>query len=129
MNELGILVGVAKPDQVTFESKRPVSIGEYVIMSYGKGKVLGLIERSSISSDALGNSIRNYEEAYESKQVAAENQRDKSYKGHVRILGYLDELKNVKLYCRRCRPSRAPRSTKRRPKIWPRYLHPLARSG
>ena len=87
---------VAKPDQVTFESKRPVSIGEYVILNYGKGKVLGLVERSSISSDALGNSIRNYEEAFESKQVAAENLRDKSYKGQVRILGYLDELKKCK---------------------------------
>ena len=97
MNEgLGILIGVAKPDQVTFESRRPVSIGEYVILNSGKGKVLGLVERSSISSDALGNSIRNYEEACESKQVAAENHRDKSYKGHVRILGYLDELKKCK---------------------------------
>ena len=97
MNEvLGILIGVSKPDQVTFESKRPVSIGEYVIMNYGRGKVLGLVERSSINSDALGNSIRNYDEAYESMQVAAENPRDKSYKGHVRILGYLDELKKCK---------------------------------
>src|ERR671923_1136242 len=94
--ELGILIGVTKPDQVTFESKRPVSIGEYVILNFGRDKVLGLVERSSISSDALGSSIRNYEEAFESKQVAAENQRDKSYKGHVRILGYLDELKKCK---------------------------------
>jgi uncharacterized protein len=94
--ELGILVGNTKPDQVTFESKRPVSIGEYVILHYGRSKVLGLVERSSISSDALGTSIRNYEEASESKQVAVENRRDKSYKGHVRILGYLEELKKCK---------------------------------
>ena len=97
MNEqLGILIGVTKPDQVTFESRRPVSIGEYVILKYAEDKVLGLIERSSISSDALGSSIRNYEEAFESKQVAAENRRDKSYKGHVRILGYVNELKKCK---------------------------------
>ena len=96
--ELGILVGNTKPDQVTFESKRPVSIGEYVILQYGRSKVqvLGLVEGSSISSDALGTSIRNYEEASESKQVAVENCRDKSYKGHVRILGYLEELKKCK---------------------------------
>ncbi len=94
--ELGIIIGTAKPDQVTFESKRPVSIGEYVILNYGKGKVLGLVESSSISSDALGNNIRNYEEASESKEVAAVNGRDKSYKGHVRILGYLDDLKKCK---------------------------------
>ena len=53
--ELGILIGVTKPDQVTFESKRPVSIGEYVILSYKRDNVLGLVERSSISSDALGS--------------------------------------------------------------------------
>ncbi|MDQ3909965.1 MAG: DUF87 domain-containing protein, partial [Thermoproteota archaeon] len=94
--ELGILVGVTKPDQVTFESRRPVSIGEYVILDYGGDKVLGLVEKSSISSDALGSSIRNYEEAFESKQVATENSRDKSYKGHVRILGYVAELKKCK---------------------------------
>lgn len=94
--ELGIVIGVAKPDQVTFESRRPVSIGEYVILNYGRGKVLGLVESSSISSDALGNNIRNYEEASESKEVASVNGRDKSYKGHVRILGYLEELKKCK---------------------------------
>jgi DNA double-strand break repair helicase HerA and related ATPase len=94
--ELGILIGNTKPDQVAFESKRPVSIGEYVILNYGKGKVLGLVERSSISSDALSTSIRNYEEASESRKVAIENRWDKSYKGNVRILGYLEELKKCK---------------------------------
>src|ERR671923_936573 len=94
--ELGILVGNTKPDQVTFESKRPVSIGEYDILHYGRSKAVGLIERSSISSDALGTSTRTYEEASKRKQVAVENRRDKSYKGHVRILGYLEELKKCK---------------------------------
>ncbi len=94
--ELGILIGNTKPDQVDFESRRPVSIGEYVILNYGKGKVLGLVERSSISSDALSTTIRNYEEASESRKVALENKWDKSYKGHVHILGYLDELKKCR---------------------------------
>src|ERR671938_978596 len=94
--ELGILIGNTRPDQVDFESRRPVSIGEYVILNYGRGKVLGLVERSSISSDALSPTIRNYEEAYENRKVALENKWDKSYKGHVRILGYLDELKKCK---------------------------------
>src|SRR5581483_6811177 len=102
--ELGILIGNTKPDQVAFESRRPVSIGEYVILNYGKGKVLGLIERSSISSDALSISIRNYEEASESRKVAIENKWDKSYKGHVRILGYLEELKK----CRAIIPALPP---------------------
>lgn len=93
---VGILVGRARPDEVTFESRRPVSIGEYVVLNYGGGPVLGLIERSSITSGALGEDIRSYDEAFESRQVAAENKRDKSYKGTVRILGHLDSLKKGK---------------------------------
>lgn len=93
---LGILVGDTRPEKATFESRRPLSIGEYVVLNYGKGKVLGLIERSIVSSDALGASIRNYDEASESRQVALENKRDKSYKGIIRILGYIDELKKCK---------------------------------
>ena len=54
ITELGILVRDTRPDRVNFESKRPVSIGEYVALEYGKGRVLGLIENSKVSSDALG---------------------------------------------------------------------------
>lgn len=95
-SELGIVVGETRPDRVAFESRRPVSIGEYVVLTYGKGKVLGLVERSQVSSDALGTSIRNYDEAFESLQVALENKRDKSYRGTVRILGYVEDLKKCK---------------------------------
>jgi DNA helicase HerA-like ATPase len=94
--ELGILVGETRPDKVYFESRRPLSIGEYVAMEYGKGRVLGLIENSKVSSDALRNDIRNFDEAYESSQVATENKRDKSYRGTVRILGYVEDLKKCK---------------------------------
>jgi DNA helicase HerA-like ATPase len=94
--QLGILVGETRPDRVHFESKRPISIGEYVILNYGKGKVLGLIERSQVTSDALAASVRNYDEAYESRQVALENKRDKSYRAAVHILGYVEDLKQCK---------------------------------
>jgi DNA helicase HerA-like ATPase len=93
---LGIVVGETHPDRVEFESRRSMSLGEYVVMHYEKGKVLGLIERSLISSDALGRGIRNYDEAFESKQVAVENKRDKSYRGTVRVLGFLNDLKKCK---------------------------------
>src|SRR5215831_4276690 len=96
IRELGIVIGTAKPDQVTFEARRPVSIGEYVILSYNRGRVLGLVERSVISSDALHASMRNFDEAFESRQVAIENSRDKSFKATSRLLGFLDELKKCK---------------------------------
>ena len=93
---LGILVGDTRPDKVFFESKRPVSIGEYVALEYGEGRVLGLVENSKVSSDALGAAIRNFDEALESSQVALENRRDKSYRATVRILGYIEDLKKCK---------------------------------
>ncbi len=96
MREIGIVVGESKPHEVMFEAKRPISAGEYVIVNGGNGKILGLVERSTIVSDALGKNIKNYTEALESKQVAEFNTRDKSYRAWVRILGYLDELKDGK---------------------------------
>lgn len=96
--ELGIVVGPTKPDQITFEARRPVSLGEYVmILSSQQKKILGVIESSSIKSDALSDNISNFQEAMESKQVASKNKRDKSYKANVKILGLLEELKKCKI--------------------------------
>jgi len=94
MREIGIVVGESKPHEIMFESKRPVSAGEYVIINGDNGKILGLVERSTIVSDALSKHVRNYTEALESKEIADVNTRDKSYRAWVRILGYLDELKD-----------------------------------
>jgi hypothetical protein len=30
--ELGIVVGPTRPDQITFEARRPVSLGEYIVI-------------------------------------------------------------------------------------------------
>lgn len=96
-DEIGIIVGPSKPDHITFESRRPVSLGEYVIMlNLDNRRILGVVESSSIKSDALGDKISNFEEAVESRQVAIENRRDKSYKANVKILGLLDELQKCK---------------------------------
>ncbi len=94
--EIGIVVGESKPHEIMFEASRPVSAGEYVIINSDNGKILGLVESSMIVSDALGKDIRNYSEALESKKVAEENLRDKSYRARVRVLGYLDQLQNGK---------------------------------
>ena len=95
--EIGIVIGTAKPDQVIFEARRPISLGEYVSILDSQGrKVLGVVESSSIKSDALSDGISNFEQALESKQVASENRRDKSYKANVKILGLLDELQKCK---------------------------------
>jgi hypothetical protein len=30
--ELGIVIGPTRPDQITFEARRPVSLGEYIMI-------------------------------------------------------------------------------------------------
>ena len=95
--EIGIVVGPTKPDRVTFEARRPISLGEYVVILNSQGrKVLGVVESSSIESEALSDNISNFEEALESKQIASENRRDKSYKANVKILGLIEELQKCK---------------------------------
>ena len=88
---IGVVIGEAKPTEVTAQSIRPLSVGEYVIVDSQNGKLLGLVERSIVSSDALTD-IRNFDEAMESKEVAELNSRDKNYKVKIGILGFLDKL-------------------------------------
>jgi len=88
---IGVVIGEAKPTEVTAQSVRPLSVGEYVIVDSENGKLLGLVERSIVSSDALTD-VRNFDEAMESKEVAELNSRDKNYKVKIGILGFLDKL-------------------------------------
>jgi uncharacterized protein len=88
---LGVVIGESKPTEVTAQSSRPLSVGEYIIIDSQDGKILGLVEKSIISSDALTD-VRNFDEAIESKEVAELNSRDKNYKVKIGILGFLDRL-------------------------------------
>lgn len=85
------MIGESKPTEVIAQSSKPLSVGEYVIIDSQDGKILGLVEKSAISSDALTN-VRNFDEAVESKEVAEINSRDKNYKVKIGILGFLDKL-------------------------------------
>ena len=88
---IGVVIGESKPTEVTAQSSRPLSVGEYVIIDSQDGKILGLVEKSIISSDALTD-VHNFDEAIESKEVAELNSRDKNYKVKIGILGFLDKL-------------------------------------
>jgi DNA helicase HerA-like ATPase len=85
------VIGESRPAEVTVQSSKPLSVGEYVIIDSHYGKILGLVERSIISSEALTD-IRNFDEAIESKEVAEINPRDKNYKVKIGLLGFLDKL-------------------------------------
>ncbi|MEX2060694.1 MAG: DUF87 domain-containing protein, partial [Nitrosopumilaceae archaeon] len=88
---IGYVIGESKPTFVTALASRPVSVGEYVIIDSDEGKILGLVEKSSVSSAAFAD-VRNFDEAAESIEIAEMNRRDKTYTAHIGILGFLDKL-------------------------------------
>ncbi|MFZ0843349.1 MAG: HAS-barrel domain-containing protein, partial [Nitrosotalea sp.] len=63
---IGVVIGESRPTDVTAQSSKPLSVGEYVIIDSQDGKILGLVEKSMISSEALTD-VRNFDEAIESK--------------------------------------------------------------
>ena len=75
---LGVVIGESKPTSVSAQTSRPLSVGEYVIIDSHDGKILGLVERSFVSSAALMD-IHNFDEAIESKEIAVINTSDKSF--------------------------------------------------
>ena len=83
---LGFVIGESKPTVVTAQTSRSLPIGEYVIINSNEGKIVGLVEKSVVSSAVLAD-VKNYDEAVESIDVAAGHKRDKSYTALVRILG------------------------------------------
>ena len=82
---IGVVIGESRPTDVTAQSSKPLSVGEYVIIDSQDGQILGLVEKSIISSEALTD-VRNFDEAVESKEVADINSRDKNYKVKIGIL-------------------------------------------
>ncbi|KAF6242081.1 hypothetical protein C6988_10205, partial [Nitrosopumilus sp. b1] len=88
---IGYVTGESKPTKVTSLTSRPLSIGEYTVIDSEEGKILGLVERSFVSSVALSD-VRNFDEAAESKEIAEINRRDKGYTSQIMILGFLDKL-------------------------------------
>ena len=92
---LGFVIGESMPTLVTAQTSRSLPIGEYVIIDSAEGKIIGLAEKSVVSSAALDD-VNNFDEALESIEVAEINKRDKSYTASIRILGFLDSLRKGK---------------------------------
>ncbi len=92
---LGFVIGESKPTIVTAQTSGSLPIGEYVIINSKEGKIVGLVEKSVVSSAALGD-VSNYDETLESIEVAALNKRDKSHTAMIRILGFLESLQKGK---------------------------------
>ena len=88
---IGYVIGESKPTRITALASRPLSIGEYTIIDSEEGKILGLVERTFVSSIALAD-VKNFDEAVESKEIAEINRRDKGFKSQIMILGFIDKL-------------------------------------
>ena len=88
---LGFVIGESKPTFVTAITSRALSVGEYVKMGSENGEILGLVERSSITSAAFED-VKNFDEASESTEIAESNKRDKTFTAHIGILGFLENL-------------------------------------
>lgn len=88
---LGFVIGESKPTFVTAITSRALSVGEYVKISSENGEILGLVERSSITSAAFED-VKNFDEASESTEIAELNKRDKTFTAHIGILGFLENL-------------------------------------
>ena len=60
---LGFVIGESKPTLVSAQTSRSLPIGEYVIIDSQDGKIVGLAEKSVVSSAALGD-VKKYDEAF-----------------------------------------------------------------
>ena len=92
---LGFVIGESKPTFVSAITSRALSVGEYIKIDSEEGMILGLVERSSVSSAAFTD-VRNFDEAAESIEIAEINKRDKTFTAHIGILGFLENLRKGK---------------------------------
>ncbi|MBN4046302.1 DUF87 domain-containing protein, partial [Nitrosarchaeum koreense] len=92
---LGFVIGESKPTSVRAITSRALSVGEYIKIGTDEGEILGLVEKSSISSAAFTD-VRNFDEAAESTEIAELNKRDKTFIAHIGILGFLENLRKGK---------------------------------
>ena len=89
---LGFVIGESKPTFVTAITSRALSVGEYIKIGSDEGEILGLVEKSSVTSAAFAD-VRNFDEAAESTEIAELNKRDKTFTALIGILGFLENLR------------------------------------
>lgn len=104
---LGVVASESTPHAFAFLAKRPVRVGEYVVVKTPEGDALGFVEGSVIKS-SLMEAARNYQAGIEAKDAAAKNPRDKSNVASVKVLGLLEYLSRGVSYM----PSLTPRRSR-----------------
>ncbi len=95
MSEVGIVIGEARPERITFTSKNPVRVGEYVTVDTDDGRVLYMVEYFKNVSALLSES-KDYQTADEARRASLKNPRDRVRIGVARALGLVRDLLNGK---------------------------------
>ena len=76
MSEAGIVIGEARPERITFTSKNPVRVGDYVTVDTDDGRVLYMVEYFKNVSALLSES-KDYQTADEARRASLKNPRDR----------------------------------------------------
>lgn len=90
-DEVGIVIGEARPERIEFVAKNPVRVGDYVIVDTDDGPVVYMVEGFRNISELLYGET-DYHTADEARRASARNPRDRVRIGIARALGLVEEL-------------------------------------
>ena len=90
-----VVANGSEVDKFFIISDAPARLGEYLIAQTGDGQVLGMVEKTTITSTIIEN-VKDYVTAKEAVRLASKNPRDRNYTSFVRVLGLVESLKRGK---------------------------------
>ncbi|GBC71240.1 hypothetical protein HRbin02_01020 [Candidatus Calditenuaceae archaeon HR02] len=90
-DEVGIVIGEARPDRIEFVAKYPVRVGDYVVVDTEDGPIVYMVEGFRNISELLQNET-DYQTADEVRRASSKNPRDRVRIGIARALGLVNEL-------------------------------------
>jgi len=90
-DEVGIVIGEARPERIEFVAKNPIRVGDYVVVDTDDGPVVYMVEAFRNVSELLyGES--DYQTIDEARRASARNPRDRVRVGVAKALGLVNEL-------------------------------------
>ncbi len=92
-DEIGIVVGEARPERIKFVAKHPVRVGEYVVVDTDDGPVIYMVEAFKNISELLSKE-NDYKTADEARRAITRNPRDRVRVALAKALGLVNELLN-----------------------------------
>ncbi|MCS7136544.1 MAG: ATP-binding protein [Nitrososphaerota archaeon] len=98
MDEVGIVVGEARPERIQFSAKDIVRVGEFVTVDTVDGRVLYLVEFSKLESKLLSK-VHDYITTIEAREASKANPRDIVKYCIAKAVGLVEEvLRGARVY-------------------------------